>query len=125
MGEVTYPITLTFIKCSILCLFLRIFGTVKKSFRVATYTILGLAIAWGISVSITAAFQCKPIAAAWNPDITSKHCINIRDYFVSTSSLNVVIDFAILILPLPPLWRLQLATSRKVTISSIFLLGIL
>lgn len=123
MGEIVYPLSLSFIKCSILCLYLRIFG-INSTFRRVTYGLLAMAVVWGISVTLGAIFQCNPIAAAYNPMITQKKCINIRDYFVATSILNVLIDVGILALPLPSLWKLQLATHRKLTISAIFLLGI-
>ena len=124
MGEVVYPLSLTFIKCSILCLYLRIFG-INSTFRRVTHALLAIAVTWGISVTLGAVFQCRPIDAAYNPLILDKKCINVRDYFVATSILNVLIDVGILALPLPSLWKLQLATSRKITITSIFLLGIL
>ena len=102
MGEVVYPLSLTFIKCSILCLYLRIFG-INQKFKRARYGLLAIAVAWGISVTVAAIFQCKPIAAAYDPRIVEKRCINVRDYFVATSILNVIVDVGILALPLPSL----------------------
>lgn len=124
MGEIVYPLSLTFIKCSILCLYLRIFG-VNQRFKRVTFGLLAIAAAWGIGVTAGAAFQCRPVAAAYDVLITHKSCINVRDYFVASGITNILIDVGILVLPLPSLWKLQLATSRKLTISIIFMLGIL
>ncbi len=124
MAEMTYVLALTFSKCSILCLYLRIFG-INPRFRKVTYGLTAIAVAWGTIVTAVAIFQCSPIAAAYDPLILHKSCINVRDYFVVTGILNIVIDVAILILPMPSLWKLQLPTSRKLTLSIIFTLGIL
>ena len=124
INEILYPLILTFVKCSIVCLLLRVFGTGKR-FRRTTYVLLILAIAWGISVSLVAAFQCTPIAAAWDPTIQYYHCFDHQAYFVGTSILNVMIDIAILALPIPSLWKLKLPMTRKLVISGIFMLGIL
>ncbi|CAD6583701.1 MAG: hypothetical protein ASARMPREDX12_001423 [Alectoria sarmentosa] len=123
MGEIVYAVGLTLTKCSILFLYLRIFGINRRLRRIA-YGLLGIAVSWGISLTTGAIFQYKPIAAAYNPLISQKTCIKVRDYFVVTSILNVLIDVAILVLPLPLLWQLQLSTSRKLTLSVIFTLGI-
>ena len=124
MGEIVYPLLLTSIKCSILCLYLRIFG-INQRFRRVTYGLLGIAIAWGIGVTFGAAFQCEPVAAAYDALILHKSCINVGHYFVASGIANILVDVGILALPLPSLWRLQLATRRKVTISIIFMLGVL
>ena len=124
MGEIVYAVGLTLTKCSILFLYLRIFG-INQRFRRIAYGLLVIAVAWGTSLTIGAIFQCKPIAAAYDPLISHKSCIKVRDYFVVTSILNVLIDVAILVLPLPLLWQLQLSTSRKLTLSVILTLGIL
>jgi len=70
-----------------------------------------------------AIFQCHPIAAPYDLEIKEYTCIDLTRYLVSTSVLNVVADVAILVLPLRILWTLQLPTSRKVSLSFVFLLG--
>ena len=36
---------------------------------------------------------------------------------------SVIIDIAILIIPLPPIWKLNLKTSRKLSVLAVFVLG--
>ena len=44
---------------------------------------------------------------------------------VVSASINAVIDVVIVILPLYPLWKLQMALRKKVAISGLFSLGLM
>ena len=126
-GEVLYPLCLSFIKSTILCMYLRIFG-IDIIFRRITYIHLVIVWVWGICFSLAALFQCNPMRAAVDLALQEQpttRCIHLPAYFLSMSVLNVVLDICILVLPLKPLWALSLATSRKLAISMIFLLGTL
>jgi len=108
-------------------MYLGIFG-INIVFRRCTYVLLVVAALWGISTGLVAIFQCHPIAAAYDmklQQMKGTKCIHLTQYLVSTSILNVVVDAVILVLPLRILWTLQLRTSRKVSLSFVFLLGIL
>lgn len=116
----TYSITVTCVKSSILCLYLRIFG-VNRTFSSAVYCVMIRVIAWGISTLLSGLFSCTPQGVGILPG----RCINMSTWFLVTTVSNVIIDFGILVLPLPVIWGLQLSTLRKAGLTGIFLLGIL
>ncbi|KAL8628661.1 hypothetical protein Q9189_005609, partial [Teloschistes chrysophthalmus] len=57
--------------------------------------------------------------------ITGGHCNNPAAWFIASGIFNVVSDFAILILPIPCIWKLQLPKKKKVMVSAVFATGIL
>ena len=85
--------------------------------------LMGLTVAWGIATFFAAVFQCKHIDVAWDPKSTGSGCFQLRAYLVGTNVPNVLLDFAILVTPLYPIWQLKLPTSKKVFISGVFALG--
>lgn len=110
------------IKCSIITVYYRLFG-VRKGIARICYVLMGMTVAWGIATLFPAIFQCKPIHVAWDLTSTRSECFKLRAYFVGTNVPNVLLDFAILVTPLYPLWKLKLPTTKKVLISGVFALG--
>lgn len=69
-------------------------------------------------------FQCVPRPKIWNPMLPGQ-CIDINSTFVATGVINVIDDFAILILPIAWILKLQTTTKKKLSISAVFLVGLL
>ncbi|KAI9712328.1 MAG: hypothetical protein M1820_001541 [Bogoriella megaspora] len=67
-------------------------------------------------------FLCTPVGKLWKPD-TPGWCMNAEDYWISAAAINVVLDFAVLILPLPVVSRLRLPKSQKIALLLVFLVG--
>jgi hypothetical protein len=76
---------------------------------------------WVVTV-LTALLACTPFSFFWNPKQPG-HCFNRTVSRISLSIINVITDFAIVIMPMPVVWNLQLPTARKIGLSGIFLLG--
>ncbi|CAF9935891.1 hypothetical protein IMSHALPRED_010381 [Imshaugia aleurites] len=91
--------------------------------KMIVHVFLTLVLAWGIATLLTSIFQCSPVSALWNSDTTNKHCINLRKWLIGTNVPHIIIDFSILLLPMPLIWRLKLSTGRKITLSGVFLVG--
>lgn len=68
------------------------------------------------------AVQCRPLQFIWNKSLDGI-CIDSWPFYIAGSAPNVLTDFAILILPLPAVWRLQMGMMQKVSIVGILLLG--
>ena len=79
-------------------------------------------VGWGISTLFSTIFQCTPIAAVWDPDHKG-FCINITAWFIGTNIPSIILDFAILILPMRVVWHLKLSIGRKIGLSGVFALG--
>jgi len=125
LNTIIYPILVTIIKCSTICLYLRIFRT-NEAFAIAAHTVAGLVIAWRAATMLVAIFECSPIEAYWKTDIPRNYSIDLQSYLLGTNIVNNLLDFAVLILPVPMVWKmLNLSIKRKAAVTAIFLIGIL
>ncbi|EEU38374.1 uncharacterized protein NECHADRAFT_34678 [Fusarium vanettenii 77-13-4] len=79
---------------------------------------------WGLSQSIMAFTQCIPLKAVWDPRVDGWCRAHQTTLWYINGIINIVSDFAILILPLPVIWKLQLPLSQKILLSGIFGLGL-
>ena len=56
---------------------------------------------------------------------TYKCTVDAQKFFIGNSVANFLTDIAILTLPIPSIWALQLPTSKKIAVLSILMLGAL
>lgn len=112
--------TTTLIKMAILILYLRTFTT--KSFRRAVFILGGLIITNSVALLFGFSFYCVPIAHFWNPSIPGK-CINGVVFMTMASGTLLLTDFMIYFLPIPTIWRLNMATRRKMSTTLAFVIG--
>ena len=115
---------ITLIKVSILLFYYRLFG-VRKQFKITLFVVLGLVCAWCIAIVLIDIFQCVPVQAAWIRPYPNSRCIDNNASLLGTAVTNVILDIAILVLPLSPIWNLALTIRQKVTLSAIFFVGAL
>ena len=118
---ILYSLAVAFPKLSILALYLRIFT--EKRYRISTWVLAAIISGTAVAVSLTAIFRCSPIPYAWDKSIQGGSCINVASFYVYCSIPNVVTDVAILLLPLPMIFKLHTNQSQKVGLSLVFLLG--
>ena len=112
----------TIIRAAILTLYIQIFPT--RSFRIACYAALGVDIIFGVSAVIADCLICQPITFRWAPTMVDGFCGDQKSLDMFIAILNLLQDVAVVVLPMPILWGLQMARSRKVELSCIFGLGI-
>ena len=122
-NEIVYPLIIAANKCSILALYIRIFG-IDNDFSKATYVMISLTVAWMLAALFGAMFQCQPIHAVWD-QVPDKKCLDLGKYLLFTNITNILIDFGILAMPIPRIWKLNLSKKQKIAISCVFLLGTL
>ena len=89
------------------------------------YTLLVLVTCWGIATCFSSVFQCRPVKAAWLPMLPGAHCFNYHAWLIWTNVPNIVIDFCILVLPIPLVWGLNLSVPRRASLNAVFLVGVL
>ncbi|OCL03126.1 hypothetical protein AOQ84DRAFT_227968 [Glonium stellatum] len=121
-GEILYPFVIVPVKCSICCLYIRIFG-IYKAFRWYNYLFIVITVLWGLANLFGLIFQCHPIHEAWNPSGDRSMCVNLKAFLVGTNTPNVILDFLILVAPIPLIWRLHLLTRKKILIIAVLTLG--
>ena len=67
---------------------------------------------------------CRPREKIWNQYLPG-HCYDGNTSYLASGFFNVISDFAILLLPLPALWSLQMPLKRKVMLTAIFATALL
>ncbi|KAG9675161.1 hypothetical protein KCU99_g3191, partial [Aureobasidium melanogenum] len=118
--NVLYVVLIHVTKASILTQYLRIFPT--RTMRRLTWLLFAAlvpSVLWGVFASI---FICNPVRKVWRP-MTPGKCLSTRTYWVSVTAVNIVLDFAVLALPMPVISRLKLPKRQKIALVGVFLLG--
>ena len=111
-------------KASALLFYARIFGQTHSRFRYALWVVHGMNVAWLIGILLAVVFECSPIEKAWKPQLPG-HCANTRTLWLGSGLPSLIIDIFILLMPLPPLWKLQMKPTRKYLIMGVFICGYL
>lgn len=91
-------------------------------FHIAFWTILATVVAYTIWTELGSIFACVPIRAFWTKEEGAK-CINQFAMWFSNAAINILTDFAIIILPMPVIRNLNLARRQKQALIGIFALG--
>ncbi|CAF9922359.1 MAG: hypothetical protein ALECFALPRED_002066 [Alectoria fallacina] len=120
-AEVIYNFAMFAIKASILYLYKRVFF-VSRNFVIVLWVVGVFVACYSITQVFAAIFQCMPIDSNWNP-VVKHYCINTDIGATIIAAFNVLTDFAILILPMPLLYKLQKPMKQKIQIMGMFLLG--
>ncbi|KAH8701989.1 hypothetical protein BGW36DRAFT_424284 [Talaromyces proteolyticus] len=115
---------ITLIKLSILALYRDLFPIHK--FQTYTLVIGALCLIWYIICFLINIFQCHPVKAAWQLDLLMKGeatCLVYGHYIIGYEVSNMLLDIAILALPIRVLHTLHLSRPRKIIIGGLFTLG--
>ncbi|KAK7970003.1 CFEM domain protein [Apiospora saccharicola] len=121
--EMIYITSLALTKVSILCFYLKVFPA--RSFRNVAYVLIGLNLVYALTYDFMLAFQCQPIDGAWlfwDGEYKAK-CISINVLGWSAAGVNIVLDLATIILPLPQLFQLSMSLKKKAQIVLMFAVG--
>ncbi|KAH8904863.1 hypothetical protein BR93DRAFT_938950 [Coniochaeta sp. PMI_546] len=121
--EMVYVTALSLTKVSILFFYLKVFP--GRGFRYCVYTLIGLNVCYAVVFDLLLAFQCNPIAGAWLSWDGTYHakCISINLLGWSAAAINIVLDLAVITLPLPELFRLSMSLRKKIQIIMMFAVG--
>ncbi|MCJ1409433.1 hypothetical protein MMC19_003514 [Ptychographa xylographoides] len=114
-----------FAKLSLLFFYRRIFrGAVFSAVNITTIV---LVVMWGVAFFFSTLFDCTPINLSLTlpPGSPGVYCIDQTANFWGLSISDVLVDFIILVIPFPFVWKLQMSTKHKLGVSSMFLLGAL
>ena len=123
-AQLTQTLTFGFTKLTVLLLYKRIFtgGIFKRVVHVG-YAIV---FAWTVGFFFANLLQCWPISVNWvGYGADEEHCIDTTRMILAAAWSDVFTDVAILAMPLPCIWGLQMKAKHKLGVSAIFLLGLL
>jgi hypothetical protein len=116
-----YIAAVTLPKLAILALYLRLFkdrGYRYAAFAIAGILVISVGIAWVLSTVI-----CTPFAYNWDTTIPGGKCLNKGLMYTMMSLPNIGTDFAIFILPMPIIWKLQMSRNQKIGLVITFATG--
>lgn len=122
LSELYYATAITLVKCSVVCLYLRIFS-IDRKFKVLCYCMIAFVGIWGVVVNLVTIFQCKPVQAGWDKSIPGEQCLVLEHFLIGTNVPNIIADVAIIALPVPLIWKLQLSRMRKLGLVTVFFLA--
>ncbi|KAJ4389492.1 hypothetical protein N0V93_006961 [Gnomoniopsis smithogilvyi] len=114
-------LSLALSKISILVLCCRIFTT--RWFRIIAHCTIGLIVLWAIGTILIITKACTPFEYNWDKTIPTGTCRSATLLSVIGGSVNILADFIVLVLPMPYIYKLQLATYKKVTLMITFGIG--
>lgn len=120
--SLTYQLAVMFTQLSVLFFYKRAFTLRKTWFKNTLYVLAVFSITCEIAIFFAGLFFCTPINRAWNKNVKG-HCVNVQLIYVFADVLNLLVDFAIVIAPIPLIWSLQTTTKEKWGLTGMFLLG--
>ena len=121
IGEILWAIANLAIKVSILHLYIELFWT--QTVRIICYIVMSLAGCLCLAIILLALFICYPIAYNWDRTIHGS-CGDTKKNFLGQAIVNLCIDIAIVIIPIPVLLNLQMSMLKKLSIYFMFSVGI-
>ncbi|KAK5086256.1 hypothetical protein LTR70_007370 [Exophiala xenobiotica] len=122
--EKVYTPTTWFTKISILFLYLRLFPDheLRRTIKIG----LGLCAASLVCLELACIFKCWPISYSWTfwDGEHGGKCTSMSGQGWANASVNMFADIAVLILPLPTIWKLKLPIEKKLGIMAMFSVGL-
>lgn len=116
-------VSILFAKLSILLLYLRIFfpaGTRKTTLWWLIHLTIWVNILYTVALTLATVLQCVPYGLPWG-----KTCINQYLVLILSSTINIISDIAVLIIPLGSIWALQMTQQVKWAVWALFAFGAL
>ncbi|KPM41458.1 hypothetical protein AK830_g5070 [Neonectria ditissima] len=120
VAEILYAFNLGWTKLSLLLMYYRIFRV--PYFKKMAWYVGSFVLAWVITVTFLFVFICIPVEKLWYPELPGR-CINQVGTWIANAASTIMTDIIILLLPLQPIWKLQLGKQEKIGLSIAFGLG--
>ena len=122
MGELLWVTSVTLVRASVISLYIRIFQT--PAFRTTCFGVQAFNMAYCVVIILACCLICRPFSYNWDRTIKGT-CGDQRSLDLAIAVLNLLLDVTTVVLPMPVLWGLQMATSKKVIVSGILSMGIM
>ena len=118
-----YWSVVAFATLSVLFLYRRIFY-MHRFFSVASQVLITLTLIWWFSGTIVEAFGFRPMQAYWDTGLEGRYYIDYNAFWLFNMGSELIIETAILVLPLREIARLQLESRKKALVVAMFGMGI-
>ncbi|KAK0639941.1 hypothetical protein B0T16DRAFT_288071, partial [Cercophora newfieldiana] len=120
LSIVFYCAALLFIKLAFLFQFYRVLAV--QNMRIMYIVAIVIVGGWALSQTLVGIFMCSPVNGFWDTSIPSKCIPNIPQWYINAAG-NIITDIAVFALPIPAIWKLQMAKQQRIVLLGIFGLG--
>ncbi|KAI4122811.1 MAG: hypothetical protein LQ341_007269 [Variospora aurantia] len=119
--QVLFGCSITATKLSILFFYHRLFPF--RTFFIVSLIIGVASILWWIGLMLTAFLHCQPLAYYWDRSIPNGYCVDEHLIGYTITSVNIVTDLIVLVLPIPWLCGMNMTVPKRMAVVSLFVLG--
>ena len=123
MVQLAWSASIGLVILAILFFYLRVFPI--RWLRLSVYALMAFTIAWVLVMVIVIISQCAPIQFFWNHEIAGGHCINGNNFYFAMAVVSTMVMVAVLSLPVPIIWKLQISYGRRLGLAFVFTIGVL
>lgn len=109
--QLMYPISLFFVKMSVLAFYRRL--SPNKMYQRAIYLTGGIVALYTVIMVFLNAFECDIPSNAWNPKTWPRGCRDLVPIYYGQAGFNIGSDIVILLLPIPTLLKLQINKTKR------------
>ncbi|KAE8374064.1 hypothetical protein BDV26DRAFT_284574 [Aspergillus bertholletiae] len=123
-SQCAYLVIAATVKASLLVFIMRIFPT--RFVQIAGKSLLVFIACFTISGTLALVFQCRPIQAAYDKSISDYSCYSPQTSYAILMTQGVimfVLDVTILVLPMRPIWQLQMPLKKRLLIIGLLCIG--
>lgn len=112
-------------KIAMLLLYLKVFP--DQNFRRVCFVMIGVCLAYMPATALATFFNCTPVSYNWTSwtGETEGSCFSFNTFAWAQSSINIVLDLIIILLPIPQLWKLNMGRKKRIQIVLMFSVGLL
>ena len=103
-------------------LYLRVFP--QRWLKRSCWAVAAVVFVGSVAFSIANVFPCNPIHKLWDRKTPGK-CFNLGASWFAYAAFNALCDIVIILLPIYPVWQLQIKWTQKAAIAGVFLTGAL
>ncbi|KAL1883188.1 hypothetical protein Daus18300_000246 [Diaporthe australafricana] len=124
LTEILYMVALGLTKVAMLLLYLKVFP--GQTFRRICFVMVTICLAYIPAMGLATIFNCTPVNynwTAWTGE-TEGHCFSFNTFAWAQSSINIVLDLIIILLPIPQLWKLNMGRKKRVQLVLMFSVGL-
>ncbi|KAI0902484.1 hypothetical protein F4806DRAFT_502256 [Annulohypoxylon nitens] len=119
----TWTISTCTCKLAVLFMYLDIFRT-DTNFRRVTWVLIALTLCYSPVFIPFFMTQCYPVSAAWDPVLSKTNCRPLKIQELASVAVHLGLDSAIVIAPLPVIWKLKMPRCKKIGVSLAFSVGV-
>jgi len=125
-AEIIVTFIIGTVKISVLLFYKQVFATTTLTrFNIAADVLVALCGAWTLVFVLLIVFKRFPVHNEWSLAANVPHHWNAGVMWTSMSASDILLDLAILVLPISVLSSLKLGRRRKIQVGGIFCLGAL